>query len=224
MPYRRSYGRRRGGRRRARRAAPSFFNWRYTVGDMAMSAYRGVNYLRGLVNAELHKYDFYNSFGQGDSGGVNSLVEITQGDGDQQRTGNSIFVRSIDVNGLLKWTSTGPLAQVVTIWLVIDNQQISDTGPIYSDFADTASPSTHLNPDTVGRFAILSKRTLVVSADKPTAVLKIRRILRHHVRYNGALGTDYQKGVIYMFYIGDAPAAGATPTLSFQSRVSFHDN
>jgi len=224
MPRR--YNRRRYPRRRMPKRLHKEVPWyarKYTVGDMASAALRGVNYIKGLVNAEVYKNDLVVSGASVTSAGtVNNLTAIAQGDGITTRTGNSLFVRSVDINGTFNMNSSSTTAQIGRFWLVLDLQQTADTSPSFSDIFDGNNVNSHLNANTVGRFKILAKRTFVVWPTRPTAILKIRKLMRHHVRFNGTASTDSQKGSIYLVSVSNT--SGTDPLTYFNSRVSYHDN
>lgn len=216
---RRFRGPRRGGFRRRRRG----FGFGSAV-KVARAAWRGVKYLRGLVNSELYKADF--SFA-GQAFGSNAtfithLTGIAQGDGITTRTGNSIYVRSINVKGSLTWNSASGAGQLCRVSLIMDKQQISDTTPNFTDVYTNGLPFSHLNPNTVGRFSVLWSKSFQVSATRPDVPLFLNKAMRHHVRYNGTTSTDIQRGAIYLLVTSDATVN--YPTLNMESRTSYHDN
>lgn len=117
---------------------------------MAYSAYKGVRYITGLVNSEVFKHDINYSTPIDNTGVLIPLTGLAEGNGDDDRTGNSIFVRSVNLDGSLAINGTNNT--LVKIALIKDTQQQSDSTPSYTDVYESASINTHLNSNTVGRF------------------------------------------------------------------------
>lgn len=223
MVYRRNYRRKRFVRRR--RAVP-WYNRKYSVSQMASKAIKGVNYLRGLVNAELKKYDVVSADDPSSSGIVIPLHDMGTGDSDSQRNGNSIFVRYVNVGGFIRHNMAATNPSQVRIMLFIDKQQVGDSVPtpsmVLETVANTQTPYSKLNSDTVGRFSILFSRIYQVNEQRPCISYFIKKSMRHHIRYNGMLSTDVQKGGIYLLIAG--PNVTNNPRVTWNSRLSFHDN
>lgn len=227
MAYPRKYARKgkRYGRKTTRR---SWYNKKYSVGQLARSAWRGVNYIKGLVNAELYKFD--NAIAAGSVASdvpiVQALHNIANGDGDGKRTGNSIFVRNVLIDGVASFnTASTPISQTISMAVVMDKQQIGDTAPGWTDVFDASATFAHLNPSTVGRFTILRRLNLVLDKNgNSTKFFKINIPMRHHVRYNGELAADVQRGGLYFMAISDTAASGDEPLISCRLRTSYHDN
>lgn len=231
MPYGSRFKRikRRRGRRPYRPPSMRSTFSRMNVGQIASiayGAYKGVNYLRGLVNSEMKKHDVTTSLLPSDAGAVLHLTDIAQGDTDATRDGNSIFLRAINLRGNIVYNSTTAGIQYVTISIVMDKQQVSDTTPSWGDIYDTSGSAifAHLNNATVGRFSVLYSKTFTLDGvNKIATVFKINKSFRHHVRYNGTASTDIQKGGVYFVYSSNVPTTNF-PSINLTSRASFHDN
>lgn len=225
MAYRRFRRFRRQRRQNTRSGVrQAWYNKKYSVGQMASSAMRGVSYLRGLVNSEKYKYDTSVSITSTSTGVLHSLATVAQGDGDSARTGNSIFVRNLSIQGNTSRNSSGtyPDGQIVRIMLVKDGQQIGDTAPAVTDILETASVNSFLNSDTVGRFTVLWNKKYKLDSQNPNQLIKYNKKLWHHVRYNGTSGSDIQKGGLYLLIISNEATYG--PAMGLQCRLSYHDN
>lgn len=227
MPFqrRRRRFRRRNGRRYGRRlAVQPWYRRKFTAADMASYAWRGVKYLKGLVNSERYKFDVQESVTNIlNTGGLNNLVEIAQGDGDGARTGLSIFARSLNIKGYATWNSTSALPQILRVSIVVDNQQIADTAPTFTDIYENNNVVAHLNSDTVGRFSVLRDMLINLSDQKPQVHWEMNIPMKHHIRYNGTAGTDFQRGAIYIVYVSNKSTVDG-PSLVYESRLSYHDN
>lgn len=215
----RNYSRR--SRRRSTRRTP-WYRKKYDAMSLAAKAAKGVWYLKGLVNSELLKSDSASSTTISNTGSIIRLVDIAQGDGEGQRTGNSILVRGIN----LKLAFNQNASATDTLYRIIifkDTQQIADTSPAITDLLATASTLAPLNASTVGRFKIMKNWFFHTSNASDT----VRNIswymnMRMHMRYNGSASTDYQKNGIYLLVLSDQ--ATNTPTVYYNKRVTYHDN
>jgi len=220
MPFKRKSFKRRSFRRR--RGAGGF-SLRSGVA-LARQAYRGVKYLKGLVNSELYKYD-QSAAGtiNASTGWVQGITSMSQGDGIAARTGNSILCKSVNVMGYVQRNVTSPAqSNTVRVSLICDRQQVGDSAPTLGDIWTTTGPYTHLNPNTVGRFSILHQKLYTLNADKPEARINFQKWLRMHTRFNGTSGTDIQKCGLYLWIVAESETN--MPTFAYEARLSYHDN
>jgi len=214
--YKGRYRRRKSGARSWARAGASVGRWAY-------QAYKGVKYLKGLVNAELHKTDSTAASFPITTGGVvvQQLNQVAIGDSSSTRTGNSIFVRRFDMRGTVTINGAA-VASVVRMILFVDNQQIDDTVPTVAQLLQTASVNSPLNANTVGRFTIWKDFKFTLSAVRnPIRPFRILHNCKHHIRFNGAAASDYQKGCVWIVMITDD---ANNPSCVFENRTSFYDN
>lgn len=222
MPYayRRKYRkRRRGGRKRAAKGR-SLFNPSYSIRDL----WKSIHYIKGLVNSELFKKDSSFDTTVDTTGAVTHLTDVGQGDTVSGRAGNSIFVRSlywrclITINATLKPT-------FLRLMVVRDRQQVGDTAPAIGDVLQTVSIQSPLDVSTnQGRFDILMDRTVKLDdASRQTVFLQRFFPMRSHVRYNGVSSTDIQKNGLYFMAFSNEDSLDA-PTVSWNARISYHDN
>lgn len=226
MPYRRRYAARKSsfkGRRGFGR--PRVSNWG-AAKQLAMSAYKGVKYLRGLVNSELYKVDVNTSLTFTSTPTVTLLTGIAQGDGDGARTGNSVLMKSLNCRfSCNAGTAANTFATVI---IFMDMQQASDTNPTAADVLENSTNyASFLNSETVGRYKILQRKILNLNNIKSGSAywqLSVIRPQGHHLRFNGANATDTQKGHIYALTLSDQAAGAAAPVLSMVSRLTYHDN
>lgn len=180
--------------------------------------------LKGLVNSEMYKLDTAWATSAITQGSTSHRTGVAQGDGDGERTGNSIFVRAYNFKGIITRNSSGASIQTVRISLIIDTQQVGDTNPSYTDIYESVSPFAHLNSNTVGRYKVLWTQTYVLdSVQRPFALVNINLPMRHHVRFNGTSASDIQRGGIYMCFATDEPGVNQ-PSIAGEHRLSYHDN
>lgn len=195
---------------------------RYKVADMAYSAFQGVKYLKGLVNAELHSADFTNTgVSIPNTGSIVEFTTIAQGDNYNNRQGNSILAKYLF--GRLEFVKHGSSNYTfIRVIYFVDTQQISDTSPAVTDVLASASTISPLNQFQKGRFSILKDMTVRLDTNVITHTEKVSLKLPFHIKYNGTSGGDLQKNGVYMLVIGSEPTN--TPLYSYNMRISFYDN
>lgn len=226
MVYQR-YNKRYNYRRRGRKTYKPKYKYKkqdtFTkYANYAVTALKGVNYIRGLVNSELYKHDVLYNTPITNTGVLVPLTGLAEGNGDDDRTGNSIFVRYVNLDGSV--SMQGSNNTIIKMALVMDSQQQADTTPSFTDVYETASINTHLNSNTVGRFSILDSQYLTLNVGQvQTRKVKMNKSMRLHIRYNGATSTDIQRNGLYLALISNQSSNNA-PFCEFHIRVSYHDN
>lgn len=219
MAYRRTYGRKKIYKKK------SWYNRKYTAQQIAVKAWKATKYLKGLVNSEmLHKDTTINMSSAQTN--IQSLVAIAQGDTDAGRTGNSILLRNIYIRGSVAINNSVIGNTRVTLALVKDTQQISDTVPAVADiFQSPSDPDTLLVTNQFGRFKILWRKTYVLTpiggGRNVTNINKYWK-LYDHIRYNGSASTDIQKNGYYLVAISSE--SSNYPSLTFNTRIGYRDN
>lgn len=224
-PRRRYRRRNLPGRRRRRGNVFSTAN-RYvgaarTAYGLARTAWSGVKYLKGLVNSEMYKYDLDVAPTTNTTGTVTHISAVAVGDGDNQRTGNSILCRNVYIRGTLI-KAINAVSTFVRMLLIQDKQQGADTVPTIADVLEAVAVNAPLNSNSVGKYSILKDQVFMLNANNPQDVINCYIPMQSHIRFNGTAGTDIQKNGIYvMFFSNEATDA---PTVAYSSRVSYHDN
>lgn len=227
MYVRKLRGRRRKGYRRRGRKGVSFFNKKYSVKDIAMSAWKGVRYIKGLVNSEMYKLDYSNLSATmyNDGSTAVNMAGVAQGDGDGARTGNSVLAKSLQIKGVATRSTSGDAVQTCRIVVVMDRQNVADeSNPGYTSVFTAALPTALLNATTVGRYTILADRIFTLDTVKNLSKpVNIYIPLNTHIRYNGTAATDVQRNSLWMFCIS-SQATSNQPVFTYNGRFSYHDN
>lgn len=217
MPYRKGY-------RRRRYKKKSWYNKKhcYSARDVAISAMKGVKYLKGLVNSEVHKLESDIGASVSDSGSITHLTPITQGDSTANRQGNSVLGKYLTCRGILTKHASATATQVRCM-LFRDNQQVGDTSPGISDILQsTPYINSMLSSTTVGRFTKLYDKLVFLSSNKPSGQFVINLAVKSHVRFNGSASSDIQKNGLYLVLVSNE--ATNTPSVDAQARFGFYDN
>lgn len=192
---------------------------------LANKAFEGVKFLKGIINSELHKRDtVIGNFNIPNSTQPIQLLNgLTQGDGANQRTGNSLLMKHISIRGYVNFDTLGAVAStIVKYWVVCDTQQIGDTNPTFADIFSNNDVLSLLNTNTVGRFKILKTGTLIRTADVAQKQVNIDIPMSMHTRYNGTASTDIQRNGIYLCWTSNQSTN--LPTASYLTRISYYDN
>lgn len=192
---------------------------------LANKAFEGVKFLKGIINSELHKRDFV----QGGFNIPNStqpvqlLNGLSQGDTVSTRTGNSLLMKHISIRGYINFDTLGSSnSTIVKYWVVVDQQQIGDTNPVFSDIFSNNDVLSLLNSSTVGRFKILKTGLCIRDLNVNQKQVNIDIPLNMHTRFNGTASTDIQKNGIYLCWTSNQSTA--LPTASYLTRISYYDN
>lgn len=220
MAYRRRT-RGRTFRRRRGRSLP-WYSRKYNAMQLASAAWRGVRYVKGLVNSEMFHNTISNTTFPNPLGAIVPLTSIAIGDSATTRTGNSLFVRSIVMNMNCSQNAAALDNTFIRMVLFIDTQQVSDTTPVASDIFATTGPNALINLDSAGRYKFLKTWEFSLSTQNPAKVIKYYKNIRHHVRYNGPNATDVQKGGLYLALVSSQSTNN--PILSYNVRIGYHDN
>lgn len=195
---------------------------RYKVADMAYQAFRGVNYLKGLVNAELHSADFTASAQNiTNTGSVIPLTTIAQGDNYNNRQGNSILAKYLF--GRMEFAkNSSATSTFIRLMFIQDTQQIGDTDPGIADILSSSSTISSLNQFQKGRFSVLRDTTIRLEPNQTTDVMKVNLKLPFHIKFNGTSGSDIQKNGVYLVVLSNESTN--YPVFSYNLRISFYDN
>lgn len=179
------------------------------------------------------------------SGGIVSLNTLAQGDTVNDRTGNKVRYKSLQIDFRLDTAvaSIGalPLASEASRFYVIqDNQQVADTVPALTDVFESTSLvfAIRVNKANQGRFKIVYDsgpilHTMVASQFTAVATLNAfptngsphRRFFKRMdlpVTFNGTANTDIQKNGLYAAILTNV--AGDSVDADGQARIRFIDD
>lgn len=202
---------------------------------LARSAVKSIQYIKGLVNSEVYKYDQNSNPDtalNATSGYQVSFCTIAQGDTDAGRTGNSILVKGIRFSILCQNASSSPVPFTrVRVMVFKDKQEVSDLAyPTLSDVLENTGEyacTSALNSNTVGRWTKLYDKVKIHDIVNRTSSIFEQYIrINTHVRYNGTASSDIQKNNIWLVVLCDnTNVAYNNPTIhTYQMRTYYHDN
>lgn len=211
-----------------RKKSTQWYNKKYSAQQLAVKAWRATKYLKGLVNSEKFNIDRTLTLGATQSD-IYGLVRIAQGDGESDRTGNSVLVRSIYLRGYMQVNSAVTGNTRVSLVLLQDKQQVSDSNPAVLDVFNGITPESMINRsntnNTVGRFKIIWRKNYnLTPSTGSTPSINIDKYFKvySHVKFNGTANTDIQKNGYYLVIL--TSEATNYPTVSITTRICYHDN
>ncbi len=209
-----------------------FWKKKYSVEDIAVTAYEGVKQIKRLINTEVKQLNTVVSNSPDNSTFnttfVSSLVGVAQGDGYNERSGVSLRPQKIVLLGHFTKHSSAT-ETVLRVLIVKDKQQAAGVVPSTSDVLDTSSgfsvnaafqPITQQVNNT--RFKILHDQRFVASTSYPTVALSIELPVSGHVTYYNTGATNIQSSGIYLIATSDQSLN--TPTFAWTSAFYFTDD
>lgn len=214
--------------RKTKQTKEKWYEKKYDAKTLAKKALQGVWQLRGLVNSEM-KYNIQNntSLYPDYNGTITCLNLIAQGDSATTRDGNSIYVRSLHLRLQLTIHASATTTRI-RVMVLYDTWNQGVDPAVGNVLENTAlgtvnAPMSVLHPIYARRFHLLhSKIYQLTSVARTELPVNLYWKLRHHIKYKGVNSTDNQNGSIYMLLICNEQTN--TPTVSFLSKLSYHDN
>lgn len=187
---------------------------------LAKKALMGVNYLRKLINVEF-KSKTGNSATQNPttSGVVIGCVAPSPGTGADERTGNSIRLKSWNIRGTVVNNSAATTPTILRMIMFHDLQSVGST-PSVTDILDTADVNAMRKLSTTDRFDILMDKTYHLdNVSNPSMVLKLFKNMHRHWKFDGSSAIDNYP---FILMISNQPTYA--PTVNYIQRVRYIDN
>lgn len=243
MPYYRRRYRRRPYRRRYRRRAyrktsrlqkladdKSASGW--SVGSVAQAAYKALsiaNTVAGLINVEWKENDNELSVvNQTTTPQLIRLTDIAQGLDDNQRIGNGILMKSLQMKIKASKSTAEPQNGILKFWLVCD-KDADGVDPTFAQiFKDPTAPADRIialrNEDLMSRFVIIKEWKMVFKTDDTVKEMNIYEKLNIHCKYDAsAAGTaNARENQLWLVMVSDQATYGNV--VSIQKRLRYTDN
>lgn len=213
--YRRRYPKRRGGRRRFKRAGAK-------AGSMAYSAYKMARKLMDAVNVEYKVYNTTASNVPADYTGSSTSLNIpSQGLLDTNRVGDSLKCQNLTFRFIGSRGTTDCFVRYIIYW---DQQnQISLGSDLLENVGSQQAVISPKNYDNRFRSSILHDYSHFLTASDPLCKSEISIPINRHTQFNGAT-TTIQTGALKVLVISSLVAGATTPSVTWNSRLSFTDN
>lgn len=185
-----------------------------------------VKFLSGLINVEKKFVNISNSASVSNSVSSYSIVmsQIAEGDDVAQRNGRSVLYDSLNIHWSAKIhaSATNTLIKIV---VVCDKKPDIGAANFGTVFGNSTTVNGHIDKLTEGDRFVIMKVVLVRlnSGEGLAQTGKMYIGLKGvHGKFDGTGATDYEGNVFYIMALSDE--ATNTPTLAFDSRLSYFDN
>lgn len=213
MAYTRRNFRRKFYRRRNRRSSGGMWSLAKKAASKVVKYY---------LNPEYKFLEATNTVTPSNTGSVQPISIITQGDQNTMRSGNEIKVTSILIRATV---SKGASATASKLRMILFSD-VSSNGavPALADLLQTADVNAPLNRVNGTRFKIIKDWSYVLDSDDPKKNLYFFKKVQHHIHYlttdntNGSLG----QGPIYLAFVSDESTN--VPQVAYSTRMRFLDN
>lgn len=168
-----------------------------------------------------------------DIAAVSTLFDPAAGTGPKERIGDTCSPYRIQVNGLLKSTTTtsSSVCRVTLIqskgrFVPLSQSSTSVPQKVWTKAGQANAPFSHYFTENRGHFTVLYDKVFVISGstvDGGNVKFNINKKLSKKVRYTQ--GTNVaESGQLYLMFTSDeANAGGIGPTRLWESRVLFKD-
>lgn len=211
-------------RKKKRTTNRPWYMRKYNAYELAGKAYSGLKYIKGLVNAE--KKTLGIDIGNANilnTGYVQHLSQITQGDTRVSRDGKSVLARGLLLRGAVAATAAN---QIVRFMVVIDTMN-TGTAPTAAEILEsTGTVNTPFSPllnTASGRFKIIHTQLFSLSTVTNYQQIFKRYIpLNKHIKFTGPALTDEWKNQIYSLAVSQDGVTG--PIMWGVSQLFFYDN
>lgn len=202
---------------------------------VAHQAYNMAKVVASIVNPERKYFDVPINTAPDTNASITCLTNMAQGDTTITRNGNSVALKSLQVDGIISWDSTNPTERV-RVMMVRDNDNLGGTAPAITDILESANIIGLRNKNTPKRFTVLydklhtcntSQLTKHISYYKKFKMLKDKKgnpTVSQHLYFDGATANDYTRGHIFLIMLGSTATASTTSTFTANTRIRFYDN
>lgn len=194
------------------------------VSSIAQNALKIASFVKSIVNVEFKFWDNAASLAAQDwNGGLSDLILPAQGTNVNQRTGDSIKLKTLTLRYSWERNPLTSLNQdICRIVIFLDKQNSITTGAQFFTAVGTLNaPFQSKNPDTKFETKTLYDQICSVDQYHPITTKQIVIDLEDHVHFNTGT-TNIDHNAIKMLLICQSPTNGSQ--FSYNSRVTYIDN
>jgi hypothetical protein len=190
------------------------------IGDGADRAYEGIKRLLNIELKSMETGGFVVSPAQTGTS-VDFTALITQGDGDQNRDGDSIKLVRLLLDLSAQPNSGGLVSQFVRVMVVRSHDEAVTPSQVINVDATAYTHVGLRNWDYKGQYTCLWDHCFVMDAYHPTHRKQLSFELNSHVQFNAGTAT-VNNGAIQLLYW--STATSLLPSLTYQAALEFVDN
>jgi len=155
------------------------------------------------------------------TGVVVHLTDIAQGDDNNQRTGNLVYIKYNQATFTVFKTG-GSANQNVKVALVWSSGATAlATSPHWLDCFTSASPISNKNPDIQNNLRVLKQFNIVLTNDSPMKTFRYFVPVNKTAKYYSSSSGQTTSGQLYLMYISDQSAD--YPQLTYRSNTVYTD-
>ena len=196
--------------------------------DAGVAALKLARRLAKVINIETKFFDYSSSSNPSNSGAVEWITNVTQGNNVSNRIGDSIRAQSLQVTFAVSIHTSEPKNTVVRFLLVKDWENAGATPAVTDIITANGSSVNMLSPVNWfnrTRFTIVDDVLMDLDVGGENALVFRKTYKVHnHLRYRGTAGTaaDIAEGNYFILFISDE--ATNTPQIRFWSRLLYTDD
>ena len=213
-----------------RRKKGSWLTRKYSVAQLAKGAWKGVKYIKSLINVEKKFHDVSASTTISTTPSIVNLSNIATGDDYKTRDGNSILLQSLQWRINL-YANTTDGASFVRVIVFRDNDQ-RGTDPTAADLLETTTAGLSIVSPLLHyvnrRFAVLSDKVYTLSDTGSNWLRHIKKFMKMpsgtHIKYSADAGADASnwEGALYVLFVSNNGTN--LPTMDYYFRLRYTDN
>lgn len=209
--------------------------WTGNALKVAHQAYNMARVVASIVNAERKYHDYTTGINPDTTAQLVQLTDIDQGDSKELRNGDSIAIKSLQIDYEIKFDADVPL-EAVRVIIFRENDNGEGAIPTSSQLLESDAVKAFRNKDFPKKFKVLydkyhscdtSKLLVHRNYFKKFKMMKDRKgnpTRSAHITWSGVNGTDIGRGHLYLLVVGNQPTANTTSEFYLNSRVRFYDN
>lgn len=195
----------------------------YKIADYAVNGYRLAKRLATVLNVEKKYHDIDQSGLSIDwFGNLGTANQISQGDSDITRDGDSIKMMNLTVRG---YFISGSFDCSCRFMIILDKQNnISTVGDLVSDNGTNLATLSSKVYDKRFRSKVLYDKVVQLSADNPRKQFSVVIPILKHTQFNAGT-TNIESGALKFLHISDQdPTAITLPVIRYKARLTYVDN
>jgi len=205
-----------------------------SVLSTANKAYQIATQIASIINSEKKFFDAATN-GSPRSGVpvIQHLTGVSQGDADNNRNGDSIGLKALQMNGILTWDSESAAADRVRLVILMDKDNEAGTPPTAGQVYEMTTDVNGLrNMEWPKRFRILMDKVYTRDSDKDAIHVEYYKKFKMMKDFNGnptqmkhitwQSGDTEARNHIYIMMICNNATVG--PTFTYRNRIRFYDN
>lgn len=219
--YRRRFRRKMRPRRKTKQSRWSVY------GNAASQLWKDVKYLKSVINVEYKRLDADSTQfipNEVTSPTLTLISSMAQGDGPNQRDGNSVRLKSALIRFAIERDASATKPHTSFRIMLVRSIYNNNAAPAIGDLLQTSDFMSPINTDESTGYRILRDKTYRVTAQVPHLDLKWFVKFNHHAKFSGSSAAvgDTTSGHIYIVVFVDDNTN--QDFIRYYTRVRFVDN